>query len=433
MKKVTIIHWPVSNMASVRIWFVFICTIGLNIFVNFSNAVIWFSETFDDISWKERWIQTEQKEWMGKPFGHFELSSGKVSADPSDKGIRSMDDESYYAISAKLPRFSNRNKTLVIQLTVKHEVKNQSEDLRLFAAVLLKLFPSSLNPKRLNAESKFHIKYGPDFCSAGGKVHAELFYKGKYYSHMGQQWSRTYGDPFVYSPFPWCPQDGFTHLYTFAIFPDNTYQKLIDGKIEESGNIEGAWEMLPPRKLKLETERPYDWDEREFIVDPTEEKPSDWDQPETIPDPFASKPEEWDDVADGEWEHPIIPNPDYKGSWNPTRLIPNPAFKGVWTPQEIDNPDYQEDPELYLFKDIAYIGIESWQQHAGTIVDNILLTDDLEGALKNGTAWQQKFFTVEENHYNDDCEKRQKIVQADMERKKQEIKAFKQRMKKLEL
>lgn len=38
----------------------------------------------------------------------------------------------------------------------------------------------------------------------------------------------------------------------------------------------------------------------------------DWDKPETIPDPDAKKPEDWDDDMDGEWEPPMITNPDYK-------------------------------------------------------------------------------------------------------------------------
>lgn len=38
----------------------------------------------------------------------------------------------------------------------------------------------------------------------------------------------------------------------------------------------------------------------------------DWDKPEYIPDPDAKKPEDWDDDTDGEWEPPMIPNPEYK-------------------------------------------------------------------------------------------------------------------------
>lgn len=403
------------------------------LFFGFSAGVVWFSEKFDDPNWEDRWIHTTQKEYKGKPFGRFIRTSGKVSYDPEDKGIRSMNDESYYAISTKIPRFTNKDKPLVIQLTVKHETKNQSNDDRLCAAAILKLFPSSLNPKKMDGDSKFHLKYGPDFCNAAGKVHAELFYKGKYYEHQGQEWSRDFGDPHIYSPYATCPQDGFTHLYTFVIFPNNTYEKRIDGQVKEHGSIEGAWKMLPPRKIKIPGERPDDWDERINILDPTETKPADWDQPEYIPDPHASQPEEWDDAIDGEWDHPMIKNPAYKGDWAPTRTIPNPNYKGMWREETHDNPDYVPDPELYLYKDIGHVGIESWQQHSGTIIDNILITDDLDAALKEGLEIQEKSFAVEEKVYNDDCDKRQKIVIAELERIQRDAKAFKKRFKKMEL
>lgn len=38
----------------------------------------------------------------------------------------------------------------------------------------------------------------------------------------------------------------------------------------------------------------------------------DWDKSENIPDPDAKKPDDWDDEMDGEWEPPMITNPEYK-------------------------------------------------------------------------------------------------------------------------
>ena len=38
----------------------------------------------------------------------------------------------------------------------------------------------------------------------------------------------------------------------------------------------------------------------------------DWDKPEYVQDPDATKPDDWDDDTDGEWEAPMIPNPDYQ-------------------------------------------------------------------------------------------------------------------------
>ena len=45
-----------------------------------------------------------------------------------------------------------------------------------------------------------------------------------------------------------------------------------------------------------------------------------WDKPEYVPDPEAKKPEDWDDDMDGEWEPPMIPNPDYKVGGELTEL-----------------------------------------------------------------------------------------------------------------
>ena len=46
---------------------------------------------------------------------------------------------------------------------------------------------------------------------------------------------------------------------------------------------------------------------------PTITPHQEWDQPETVADPEAKKPEDWDDDMDGEWEPPVIDNPDFKG------------------------------------------------------------------------------------------------------------------------
>ena len=39
--------------------------------------------------------------------------------------------------------------------------------------------------------------------------------------------------------------------------------------------------------------------------------------------------QDWDDEMDGEWEPPMIDNPDYKGEWKP-RQIDNPDYKGMY-------------------------------------------------------------------------------------------------------
>lgn len=142
-----------------------------------------------------------------------------------------------------------------------------------------------------------------------------------------------------------------THLYTLIVKPDNTYEVRIDNEKVESGELEKDWDFLPPKKIKdPEAKKPEDWDDKKQIDDPEDKKPEvrefflflnkcslnqclwgswtlngsklslfyfccfpqDWDKPQHIPDPDAKKPEDWDDEIDGEWEAPMIDNPDYK-------------------------------------------------------------------------------------------------------------------------
>merc|ERR1712216_288583 len=128
--------------------------------------------------------------------------------------------------------------------------------------------------------------------------------------------------------------------------------------------------------------KPDDWDERAQIPDESDVKPEGWDDiPAEIPDPEAEQPEDWDEEDDGTWEAPMIPNPEYKGEWK-QKMIDNPDYKGVWVAPDIDNPEYEADDKLYFYKDLAYVGTEIWQVKAGTVFDNIIVTDDIKEADK---------------------------------------------------
>merc|ERR1712195_365340 len=104
-----------------------------------------------------------------------------------------------------------------------------------------------------------------------------------------------------------------------------------------------------------------------MMDDPEDKKPEGWDDvKETIVDPEAEKPEDWDDEDDGEWEAPTISNPEYKG---------------VWVHPEIDNPEYKPDPTLHESVSNG-IGFELWQTKAGSLFDNIIITDSWDEAKK---------------------------------------------------
>jgi len=63
-------------------------------------------------------------------------------------------------------------------------------------------------------------------------------------------------------------------------------------------------------------------------------------------------------------------------------MIENPAYKGEWIHPMVDNPDFKDDETLYRFTDTKFVGFEIWQVKAGTIFDNIIVTDDQAEADK---------------------------------------------------
>merc|ERR1711872_751071 len=216
---------------------------------------------------------------------------------------------------------------------------------------------------KMNGDSPYHVMFGPDICGPGTKkVHVIFTYKGT--NLLTKKDIR-------------CKDDEFTHLYTLIVNPEGTYEVRIDNEKVESGDLEADWDFLAPKKIK---------------------------------DPEAKKPADWDNDEDGEWEPPMISNPEYKGEWKP-KQIDNPAYKGEWVHPEIDNPDYEPDTELAQFDNIGHVGFELWQVKSGTIFDNILVTDDVAEAEKEA---KELFEVTKED------EKKMKDKQDEEDRKKQE-------------
>jgi len=353
---------------------------------------VFFEEQFNDgDAWESRWVQSTHK---GAEAGKFVLTAGKFYGDAEkDKGIQTSQDAKFYALSAKHTPFSTRDKTMVVQFTVKHE---QNIDC---GGGYVKMFDCSLDQSDMHGESPYNVMFGPDICGPGTKkVHVIFSHKGK--NHLIKKDIR-------------CKDDVFTHVYTLILNPDRTYEVLIDNEKVESGSLEDDWDFLPPKKIKdPEAKKPEDWDDRAKIDDPEDEKPEDWDKPEHVVDPDATKPEDWDDEMDGEWEPPMIDNPEYKGEWKP-RQIDNPAYKGAWVHPEIDNPEYNADDakDLGKYDEFCKIGLDLWQVKSGTIFDNLLITDDPAEAKKSA----EELWGVTK-----DAEKAMKDQQDEEERKKAE-------------
>ncbi|KAH8484324.1 hypothetical protein Peur_063443 [Populus x canadensis] len=322
----------------------------------FTLSEIFFEERFED-GWKGRWALSDWKRSEGKA-GTFKYTAGKWPGDPDDKGIQTYNDAKHFAISAKItPEFSNQNRTLVVQYSIKFE-----QDIECGGGYI-KLLSGYVNQKKFGGDTPYSFMFGPDICGTQTKkLHVILSYQGQNYPIKKDLQ---------------CETDKLTHFYTFILRPDASYSVLVDNRERESGTMYTDWDILPPPKIKdSKAKKPADWDDREYIEDPNDVKPEGYDSiPREIPDPKAKEPDDWDEEEDGIWRPSKIPNPAYKGPWK-RKKIKNPNYKGKWKTPWIDNPEFEDDPDLYVLKPIKYVGIEVWQVKAGSIFDNILICDD---------------------------------------------------------
>jgi len=212
------------------------------------------------------------------------------------------------------------------------------------------------------------VMFGPDICGSTRRTHLIFTYKDTNYLIKNDIRTET---------------DGLTHLYTLHLKSDGTYSVMIDLSEVRSGSLEEDWDFLGPKEIEdPAASKPEDWVDFPMMVDPTDVKPEGYDDiPEKIPDPDATIPDDWDEEDDGEWEAPLIDNPEWNGPWKP-KEIENPDYKGPWIHPKIPNPDYTPDPELYNFvKDAQYVGFELWQFKSGILFDDILVTDSIEDAF----------------------------------------------------
>ncbi len=298
--------------------------------------------------------------------GEWKWTHGENFADAEDKGIQTGEDAKFYGLSAKLDSsFTNTNKDLVIQFSVKHE---QELDC---GGAYIKLL-GDMDQSKFGGDTPYQIMFGPDICGSTRRTHVIFNYPPKNDNLLIKDDVRT-------------ETDRLTHLYTLHVKPDNTFEVFIDQESVRSGSLEEQFNFLLPKEIKDPAiSKPADWVDAKKIPDPEDKKPDGYDDiPSEIPDSSATKPDDWDDEEDGEWEPPLIDNPEYKGPWRP-KMIDNPEYKGEWVHPLIPNPDYVEDKNLYQrCKDCTHIGFELWQVKTGTIFDDIIVTDSLEEAKEH--------------------------------------------------
>jgi calnexin len=288
----------------------------------------------------------------------------------------------HYAIAGK---FGSKVALGVEPFVLSYEV--QATEGRTCGGSYLKLVPNVdafLSDPR---SSKYVIMFGPDKCGTTNKVHLILYYQNP----ITKEWEEKH---LSNTPVP--KSDTLPHFYSLAIRPDSTYAIYVDGDEEQEGNLltDFTPSILPPREIEDPTDtKPADWVDEATIPDPDDVKPADWVENEKISDPTAVKPAEWNDEEDGEWEAPVIDNPDYSGPWRQKR-IPNPAYKGPFKPRNIPNPAYFDDPTPSKIsgQSIDGIAIEVWTMDGHVQYDNFIVGSDekevLDLAKKN---WEPKF------------------------------------------
>jgi len=307
---------------------------------------IYFHETFETLN---RWTEAEGKT------GRFGLEKEVWGLDTESPRLKTLKDGSFYAIAAKIDEpFDNKDKTLVLSLNVKHE---QEIDC---GGGYLKLMNSLESLEKFDGDTQYEIMFGPDFCGATKKVHAILRHEDE--NLLINKDVRATKDP-------------YTHQYVFVLRPDNTFDIKVDGKSKQNGDVKEFWDFELPKEINdPKVSKPEDWVDDPKMVDPDDTEPEDWVKEEMIIDPEAEKPEDWDDEDDGDWEAPMIPNPEYKGPFSP-REIDNPDYKGPWEHPQIPNPDFKEVSNPARRLPINFIGFDLWQVKSGTLFSDIILAD----------------------------------------------------------
>merc|ERR1719291_885469 len=357
------------------------------------SAEVYFKEQFNDEAWKDRW--TVSSDWKSSSeLGEWKHTAGEWHGeDDSDRGIQTSQDARFYGISAPMAKAfsSGDKKDLVIQYSVKHE---QNIDC---GGAYIKLLPGGdkFEASKFGGDTPYGVMFGPDICgSSNKKTHVILHYDKK-------------DDNLLIKKNVSCETEQLSHLYTLVLRPDNTFEVFVDDKSVRKGKLDDEFDFLPAKEIKdPDQSKPEDWVDAKEIPDPDDVKPEGYDDvPAEIPDP--EKPDDWDDEDDGEWEPPMLDNPDYDGPWTP-KMIPNPEYKGKWVHPKIPNPEYEYDDQMHAVCSgggCTHVGFELWQVKSGTVFDDIIVTDSLEEAREfaKETFFEKK--DAEKKMY-DDVQKR---------------------------
>jgi calreticulin len=172
--------------------------------------------------------------------------------------LRTSEDFRFYTVAAKLKEaFSNKDKDLVVQFSVKHEKREYS----FCGGGYIKLLPSDVDLTSWDGNTGYHLMFGPDLCGYDvSRIHSILNFKGN--NLLKEKDIKL----------EYAEKNEFTHLYSFVVRKDKTYTVYLDLVEKASGLLTDAWKF--PAKM---------------IDDPTDKKPADWVEQVTIPDPVSER------------------------------------------------------------------------------------------------------------------------------------------------
>jgi len=363
-----------------------------------------FFEPFSS-DWESRWLVSKDADFQGT---WIHEAYTEPEGTPGDKGLMVGNEAKKHAVSHLFKEPIDPKGT---GLVVQYEL-HMKKDLKCGGAYLKLLTASEeLDHDGFKAETPYTIMFGPDKCGGTNKVHFILRHK----SPATGEWEEKH---LKKAPTPLLAV-GETHLYTAIVGADNTVTLLIDNEEKVKASLLESDDFTPPVNPPKEIDdpddkKPDDWVDTAKIDDPEASKPDDWDEdapmmiedpkaekpeswlddaPLQVPDPEAEPPDDWDEEEDGEWEAPIVDNPDckefgcgewkapqirnpdYKGKWTAPK-VDNPEYKGVWKPKQIANPGYFSDEQPHAMAPIGGIGIELWTMQDGALFDNILISTD---------------------------------------------------------
>lgn len=360
-------------------------------------------ETFDGDA-MSRWTFASQEKFNGR----FTVGKREQEGLVGDVGLLVPEEAKHYGISTKFPAIVGAKEVpFILQFEVRFQEGLQC------GGSYVKVFDSKgQKGDDFGDQTPYVIMFGPDRCGATDKVHFILQHQSP---KTGKWEEKHFKEPAR------LPSDHLTHLYGLIINPDNTFEVQIDGVKKASGDLLTAMTppINPPQEIDDSSDKkPSDWIDEAKMDDPASAKPDDWDEDEAfsipdpdakmpdgwmedvtdkkIADPSANKPADWDDEEDGEWEAPLIDNPDckvgcgtwksptinnpkYKGKWSAPK-IDNPDYKGVWNPKQIPNPDYFEDKSPCVLPKMDSIGIDIWTMQKGILFDNFVIATDVQRA-----------------------------------------------------